>query len=375
MGEGFRAGEPSKDRVLLLGRGNTALVNTETQKSFWQVYFLDARALVLLLAVCAAIAVFANLLNDAGFLINYWFSLSFGVPISMIETWLRTRPWRLSSFVINGLAWWLGCCVGSLNIYFYLVHMGMIEWGVFNKELLYNLVFGFVISGVAFHFFWSHYRTHHLTLALKEQELKATQAEAARTQAEYRLLQSQMEPHFLFNTLATIQTLIDLDSAKAKAMVGDLSTLLRSAIKNSQSSRCRLDEELALAQSYLNIQQVRAGERIEYRQRVDPDCRAFQTLPMLLQPIFENSIKHGLDQSTGNMQLALSVERDGNDLVMMIENRVSNSRPSTRSIGLSLNNIQRRLDLAYGERATFSSAATEQGWSTMIRHPAEEDAS
>lgn len=351
------------------------MANPEIRKNFWQHYFLETRALALLFAICAAIAVFSNMLNGAGFLINYWFSLGFGVPISMIETWLRTRRRPLSSFVVNGLAWFFGCCIGSLNIYFYLAHTGIIELGSVNRDLLYNLVFGFLISGVAFHFFWSHYRTHHLTLALKEQELKASQAEAARIQAEYRLLQSQMEPHFLFNTLATIQTLIELDAHKARAMVSDLSNLLRSAIKNSQSSLCSVEEELILAQSYLNIQMVRTGDRLIYRQEVAPACKGLLTLPMLLQPIFENAIKHGLDQSTGEMQLLLSIERVGDELIMLIENRIATPGASTHSTGLSLVNIERRLALAFGDGVEFSSTATGQGWSTRIRHPAEKGAS
>lgn len=346
----------------------------QSSNTFWREFFLDGQALLFLVVVCSAIAVFANYLNGLGLLPNLYISLGFGVPISIIETWLRTRRQPLPPSAINFLAWGLGCLVGSANIYAYLAQQGILYWGYFSFELLYNLGFGFIVSGIVFYFFWAYYRAQSLALALKEQAFKVSQAEAARTEAEYRLLQSQMKPHFLFNTLATIQTLIDLDPVKARKMVADLSLLLRGAIQNSQANLCTLEAELEWVQAYLNIQRIRAGNRIQYKESVDRNCLMHTTLPMSLQPLFENAIIHGLDCCTGIMQLELEVRCENATLVMVVSNSLSeNTTERKHHSGVSLQNIEKRLNLTFGDRAQLKSHAIENGWRTEIQHPIQQE--
>lgn len=343
-----------------------------TNDTFFKAYFGDLKSLFILILVCCLIAIVTAAFNGMGWPVNIYFSLGFGLPISIIETFVRTRGnLRLSDLAINSIAMGLGCAVGAINIYAYLVFSGIMPFGFFNDVLLYNFTFGFFISLVAFNFFWTRYRTQSLTLDLRNQQLKSAEAEKARMQAEHQLLQSQMQPHFLFNTLANIQTLVDLDPKKSKAMIADLSTMLRASMKNAQLTRCKLSEELTIVQAYLNIQQVRTGDRIHYQQQLDETSLNYEILPMLLQPIIENSIKHGLDKTTADLHLSMAIHCQGQRLVIIISDQHPVGKQQPGQGGLSLSNIRQRLELAYNNKASFISHATDQGWYTELQLPIE----
>ena len=259
---------------------------------------IEWKSWLILVAVCLAIASFMNLLNQVGWLQNAVFSLCFGVPIYCLQHLLRSRKKPMADRWINLIAISIGSCVGFSVIYSYLIHQNITEFGQFDRELLINFLVGLSLSSAIFYFFWIRYRNQTLTIALREQQIKSIEAENLRQKSENRLLQSQMEPHFLFNTLANIQSLIDIDSQLAKNMLDDLSCMLRNAIKNSQQDSTSLSAELQIVRAYLSIQQTRMGERLQVHEQIDPAALAYSLPPMLLQPIVENSIKHGLNQST-----------------------------------------------------------------------------
>ena len=130
-------------------------------------------------------------------------------------------------------------------------------------------------------FFWSRH--------------KAAELERGRVEAQLRLLQAQIEPHFLFNTLANLDALIATDPARARLMLGHLNDYLRATLAAARKERNSLEEEFALLRNYLEVLAIRMGARLKYELALPEALAALQVPPMLLQPLVENALKHGLE--------------------------------------------------------------------------------
>lgn len=345
------------------------MMSEQQRETFLQNYFSDPRSIAMLFIVCGFIATLTHLFNQIGLLINFGFSLGFGVPISVLESYFRTRknPWP--DMVINVVSVVLGCFIGIIGVYSFLVLGEYVPFGYFGPLLFVNFAIAMFFSASAFYIFWSRYRNQTLTMALQSEQLKAAENENLRQKAENRLLQAQMEPHFLFNTLANIQSLIDIDQAMAKRMIGDLSSMLRAAMNNSSRDGCSLSQELDLVRAYLNIQKVRFGDRLRVKESIDPMLLNVPVLPMLIQPLVENSVKHATEKAMSEITISLSVQVEDGQVQVCVQDDGDNSDGSTQGNGLSLNNIRQRLTNRYGDQASLNSRSTDTGWRTDIFFP------
>jgi sensor histidine kinase YesM len=344
-------------------------MQTESKEGFWAVYTSNVRSIGFLIVVCIVIASATNIMNGLGYWQNLIFSFCYGFPISLIETQMRLWRRPLPEYLINILSVLVGSFFGTSVVYYYLVKNNIVPFGEITGLLIFNFGFGFAISAAAFYFFWSRYRNQTLTLALRDQQLKAAELENLKQQAEYRLLQSQMEPHFLFNTLANIQSLIDIDAKAAKNMVNDLSQMLRASLKNSSQEYCTVEQEINLVRAYLGIQSVRMGERLIIKETIAEDVLTCPIIPMIIQPLVENSIKHGVEKSTGTCNIELVVERDGDKLGIYVSDDCLSTMSSNTGHGISLKNIKQRINTRYGEAASLVSEQKEHGWVTHVSLP------
>lgn len=348
-----------------------ASLSEELEMNFFKAYFENPKSVLLLVVVCAFIAILTNALNDIGYFSNLLFSFSYGFPISLIETFLQTRKKKLPESLINVISVSVGALFGSATVYAYLVFNGFIDAGDFGRWFWINFGFGVFMSAVAFYFFWSQYRNQALTLALRNQQLKASELEMLKQQAENRLLQSQMEPHFLFNTLANIQSLVDIDPARAKSMIGHLSQMLRGSLANSASDRCTLDQEMQIVRAYLAIQSVRIGDRLIVEEHIDETLNQYNVLPMSIQPLVENTVKHAVENSISKVKLQVSARRVDDHLCITVQDtgKVTSHK---KGHGISLSNIRQRLRNQFGEHASLISEPQEEGWMTVLQLPLEE---
>jgi signal transduction histidine kinase len=172
-------------------------------------------------------------------------------------------------------------------------------------------------------------------------------------EAELKLMQAQVEPHFLFNTLASVQFLTETDPPKAGQMLGHLLSYLRAALPQLRSGSTTLGQETDLAQAYLSIMQMRMGSRLSFAIDVPGELRSHHLPPMMLMSLVENAIKHGLEpraeggtirieaRAAGD-RLAISVTDDGRGLADKVGN------------GVGLTNLRGRLKALYGDRARFT---------------------
>jgi two-component system sensor histidine kinase AlgZ len=188
------------------------------------------------------------------------------------------------------------------------------------------------------------------------------------TAARLAELQSRIRPHFLFNTLNSAIALVRAEPAKAEAVLEDLSELFRHALADPAES-VTLGQEITLAQRYLAIEQVRFGERLQVQWSLDPEADQAKLPPLLLQPLVENAVKHGVEPSAAGAQLKISTARRGGTVVI----KVTNSTPAgvgERGHGLALANVRERLALLHDVEAHFKTVFKDGVFQVRLEIPA-----
>jgi hypothetical protein len=208
--------------------------------------------------------------------------------------------------------------------------------------------------------FWSRERLAH--------------SERVAAEARLKLLQAQIEPHFLFNTLANLQALIGSDPARAQTMLGHLDAYLRATLASTRQELCTLEEEFALLRGYLEILAIRMGPRLVYALELPPALAKFKLPPMLLQPLVENAIKHGLEPKVDGGRLRVAASAEGKQLVLLVEDSgLGFGAASTRGTGVGLLHVQERLAAVYGGAASAEIGENAGGGvSITLRLPMQE---
>jgi len=193
----------------------------------------------------------------------------------------------------------------------------------------------------------------------RNQELERAKLQQALAESELQALKSQLQPHFLFNTLHGISTLIDVDKARAKLMVLKLSNLLRAVIQDGTSDLIPLDEELKFAGEYLDIEKMRLEERLEVSWKIEPGTGCLLVPSLILQPLVENAIVHGVACSREGGWIEIAARRAGSRMELSVRNSVRGK--GAAGSGLGLQNTKARLSHLYAEEASFSFVVTEDG--------------
>lgn len=198
---------------------------------------------------------------------------------------------------------------------------------------------------------------HALVLAVQSAERlarRALEAELAARQAELEALRAQLDPHFLFNTLNSISSLATTEPAAAREMCVRLASFLRMTLRAGDSGPIPLREEIALARDYLAVEQVRFGSRLRVQVELADDAAAMPVPPLLLQPLVENAVTHGVAQTLAGGTVRIEGRRSGDRLILAVENPCDEDGPAQPGLGVGLANVRRRLAAAFGEQAHLS---------------------
>ncbi len=198
--------------------------------------------------------------------------------------------------------------------------------------------------------------------------LRARGRMPADTAARLTELQSRIRPHFLFNTLNSAIALVRAEPAKAEALLEDLSDLFRHALVD-QGPSVTLGEEIALARRYLEIEQVRFGERLQLEWALDPLADGAHLPPLLLQPLLENAVRHGVEPSPTGAQIRISTQRRGSSVVIKVTNTVP-AGPGPHGHGLALANVRDRLRLLHDVQCSFQTVRKNGLHQVRIEVPA-----
>jgi two-component system, LytTR family, sensor kinase len=192
----------------------------------------------------------------------------------------------------------------------------------------------------------------HYSFALESERERLAKAQALALEAQNRMLRYQINPHFLFNALNALSTLIlDQRNRDAERMVVSLSSFLRRSIGKDPALKVSLSEELEAAREYLSIEQIRFGERLAVREKISAEALDVMIPSLLLQPLLENAVKHGLAGGQGALEIRVEAEVQGPELKLRVKD---NGRPAgqpAKGVGLGLENVRRRLETLYGAAA------------------------
>jgi len=211
---------------------------------------------------------------------------------------------------------------------------------------------------------------------LEIEESRAAQARVLETSilardAELKALKAQINPHFLFNSLNSISALTSIDAGRAREMCILLADFLRLTLGLGEKALVPLREELELLQRFLAIEKVRFGERLHVDAHIDAQAEACLLPPLLLQPLVENAIIHGIATLPAGGTVRLVAECSGGRLHLSVENSVDPDAPAPRKSGRGLANVRLRLEARYGKDATLRATGEEELFRVAVSLPAE----
>ncbi|MDB2656968.1 histidine kinase [Crocinitomicaceae bacterium] len=196
------------------------------------------------------------------------------------------------------------------------------------------------------------YFTFHFFQKSRKQEISNLELAASNKESELKNLRSQLNPHFLFNSLNSIRALVDIDPIKAKKSITTLSNLLRQSLVLGKENLVSLENELNVAKSYLDLERVRFEERLNVEWEIDSELADFQVPPFSLQMMVENSIKHGISNLKEGGIVKISAYSNEDRVCIKVVNTGNLSK--VMDLGVGIENIQKRLELQYGDNASFA---------------------
>jgi len=215
---------------------------------------------------------------------------------------------------------------------------------------------------------------HDVLLALeniRDAELKKTAAQLFARDAELQVLRSQINPHFLFNSLNSISALTSIDSSAARAMVIDLSDFFRKSVAISCQTHIKLAQELELCEHYLAIEKNRFGDRLQTIMNIEAESLTAKVPPMFLQPLLENAIKHGISNMSEGGTINIMSKLHDEWIYIVISNPVEFNVSPAVGTATGLRNLRERFENLYGERARVSWQATQENFSVEVIIPFE----
>ncbi len=251
--------------------------------------------------------------------------------------WLWTALYHfVGATILNAIWLYLGYIIVKIFDESLLTHL--------NKTLPSRILFGYVFYAVYVVFFYAvnYYQT------LKEKIKREAELKSLIREAELSALKSQINPHFLFNSLNSISSLTISNPTKAQEMVINLSTFMRYSLLHDQEDTVSLEKELDNIKLYLGIEKIRFGKKLNTIFEVEDNCFNAQIPNMILQPLYENAIKYGVYEATGPVSITTNCQARSNHILITLENEYEADSIKNRGEGIGLRNIRQRLDLIYG---------------------------
>jgi sensor histidine kinase YesM len=311
------------------------------------------RSLFITVVFCTLIALFLTSVRfgDEGFLSNFIVSQCIGISIFLCVFLVHhvlkpTAP--LMQFTAIMIAIIVGSIGGSL---LGLVIIGekparfISEYAYFIHIVLVGLLFGSIII----YYFFSRERIRFTEALMQEEKIKRLTSEKRAVETNLKLLQAQIEPHFLFNTLSNILSLLDTDLKKGRSMLMDLIHYLRTSLTKTRAETTTLGQEMEMIKAYLNIFKVRMEGRLRYRIDIPDDIKKLPFPPMLVQPLVENAVKHGIEPKIEGGEVTIQARQNGDMIrVELADTGTGLHEDGDRGFGLS--NVRERLQSLYGDR-------------------------
>jgi two-component system sensor histidine kinase AlgZ len=276
---------------------------------------------------------------------------------------LRTRLTHLVAAVIISYLWVELARLLAYGLAQFPTFRGLDERFSTQTTVLFGLGFLVYLLSVA---------AHYVVLAMEDSskaEAKALETSIFAREAELKALKAQVNPHFLFNSLNSVSALTSVDPAKAREMCILLAEFLRMTLGLGEKASVPLSEELSLLHRYLAIEKVRFGARLQMQEEIQEESKSIQLPPLLLQPLVENAVTHGIANLPDGGMVRLSGQSHNGRVSLAIENTFDPESTPTRKDGLGLKNVRNRLEARYGKEASMRVSAENGKFRVELSFP------
>jgi sensor histidine kinase YesM len=241
-----------------------------------------------------------------------------------------------------------------MSLLFYAVGSGINNYNFLNFKASLFFVDVFRVTSIILLWTLIYFAVHYFE-NYKKVQIESLIWEAAVKDFELKTLKSQLNPHFMFNALNSIRALINLDPKNAQTAVTKLSNILRYSLKMERIETVSLGEEMQAVSDYLDLESVRFEERLRYTVEIDPRALSIEIPPMMIQTLVENGIKHGISKRTSGGCIDVKIELIDSSVNILIRNSGQiNIEAIRNATGFGISNTKHRLNLLYGEAASFS---------------------
>jgi sensor histidine kinase YesM len=272
-------------------------------------------------------------------------AISFIILLSLLL--FKPRTWLLF-FLITGIDIFCGVFVG-MQMGIWVLHFFFnitLDWQKNNLNIQ-AMIAGVIIGSVMLYSVITKIRLKYRNAMIEMEKIKRLTVEKESLLANLRMLQAQIEPHFLFNTLSNILSLIDTKPDKGKSILLNLTKYLRTSLSRTLPEKNTLSQEISMIQAYLDIQKIRMDERLHYQIDVPDNLWQHAFPPMLMQPLVENAIKHGLEPNVEGGSILIKVTQESNRLRIEITDTGLGFSDLDKP-GLGIANVRARIGLLFG---------------------------
>jgi two-component system sensor histidine kinase AlgZ len=290
-----------------------------------------------------------------------WYSCR-NVPLANSLSWLRHFAAACVASVL-----WIAVAKGlAIALASFPTFAGLDQQVVRVNPLLFGTgVFLYLLAVAMYYILLQNEAAHDAA----KRELEA---QALARESELKALKTQVNPHFIFNCLNSISALTSSDPATAREMCIRLAEFLRKTLGLGERSQITLREELDLVHAYLSVEQMRFGSRLKLEENVEPTVLVYSVPPLLLQPLVENAIRHGIATLTAGGWIRLEIKNgEPGVLAIHVENNFDPEAPRRAGANIGLRNVRQRVDATYARRAKFDVSAEEGRFGVSMQLPAQ----
>jgi sensor histidine kinase YesM len=302
-------------------------------------------------------------------------SLAITLPVVLLMAWLCLWPWYSCKTLPLTSASPLNAIVGHVIMAMLasaavtaIVHVLAALLSRFFPGLENRVDMAMpVLAGMLFLTYLLATALHYVVVAVEA----SRHAELLSREAQLKALKAQVNPHFLFNSLNSISALTTVDPSKARDMCVRLSDFLRNSLRLGERLSIPFGEELALANNYLSVEQIRFGARLRVTQQFDESCKECEVPPLLVQPLIENAIKHGIATLVEGGVIGMTGQRSKGIVRVVVENPFDPEAPATGKSGFGLINVRNRLNARFGSNARMDIQVEQNNYRVVLSIPCE----
>lgn len=327
---------------------------TEYIFQYWSSIKNDFIDFIYVIIICSLLSVTLTIIGPIkDTLINFVVSQSFGITVCAMIFFslmiIKPRTWELFLFIVVidvccAVLIGLQICLFILKHYFNIT-MDLQENGLGLQMVIGGMLFSFFGT----YFFITKIRLRYGNKMINQAKTRSAAMEKENISANLKVLQAQIEPHFLFNTLSNILSLIDTRPDKGKSMLLNLTKYLRTSLSRTLPEKTTLSQEISMIKAYLDIQKIRMDERLNFTIDVPDNLCQNSLPPMLLQPLIENAIKHGLEPKVEGGDIFIRAFQENNFLKIEVADTGMGFSDLVKP-GFGIENVRKRLDLLFGEK-------------------------